>query len=92
MADEFMGSIYKRKHERKDYNAEVYFSLDAKAYPALVQNISRGGASIKNEGVAKVEEGQEIIINIPFQNATKTVKRKARIVWVTDTHFGIEFV
>jgi hypothetical protein len=92
MRDEFGTANFTRKHQRKAYRTEVHFSVESRAYPAQIENISRGGASVKTDGPPRVEKGQEIIIQIPFQNSDKSVKRRARVMWVRDTQFGIEFV
>ena len=92
MSDEYNISAFNRKYERKDYKAEIYFSVKSKAYPAIIHNLSLGGALIKHDGTLKISEGETITINIPFSNTERGVKRKARIMWISDTQFGIEFI
>ena len=92
MRDEYNVNVFKRKHERKVYHAEVYFSIEAKAYPAKIRNLSMGGALIENHGFPKVLPGQTITINIPFEKTERNVKRRARVMWVSKTEFGIEFI
>lgn len=92
MSDEYNISAFKRKYERKAYKAEIYFSIKSKAYPAIIQNLSLGGARINHDGTLKISEGETITINIPFSNTERGVKRKAKIMWISDTQFGIEFI
>ena len=92
MSDEYNASDFKRKYERKTYKAEIYFSVKSQAYPATIHNLSLGGALIKHDGTLKISEGETITINIPFSNTERGVKRKARIMWISDTKFGIEFI
>ena len=82
---------YRRRDERKDYDAEVYFSIYQKAYTATIKNISRGGALVHTGGMPIISPGEEIIITIPFTNQTKNVKRKARVMWVDSKYMGVQF-
>ena len=82
----------RRRDERKNYEAEVFFSLYQKAYTATVKNISRGGALVYTGGMPIISPGEEITISIPFTNQTKSVKRKAVVMWVDSTHMGVQFV
>ena len=82
----------RRRDERKNYDAEVYFSIYQKAYTATVKNISRGGALIFTGGMPIIAPGENIVITIPFTNQKKSVKRHAKVMWVDSTHMGVQFV
>jgi hypothetical protein len=82
----------RRRDARKNYEAEVYFSIYQKAYTATVKNISRGGALIFTGGMPIIAPGENITITIPFTNQTKSVKRKARVMWVDSQCMGVQFV
>ncbi len=92
MSDEYNIPGFKRKHERKDYNTDIYFSVKSKAYPAVINNISLGGALINHDSAPKIFEGEIITVNIPFSKTKRSVKRKAKVMWSFDTKFGIEFI
>jgi len=92
MPNDFDYSHFRRRYERKPYGAEIYFSADKIAYRAHLVNLSRGGALIRHGGVAQVALGDQIIITIPFTDSKRSVKRDARIVWVEEAEFGIEFI
>ena len=92
MNDDRTFDQYRRRDERKSYDAEVYFSISQKAYTANIKNISRGGALVHTGGMPVISPGEEIIISIPFTNQTKSVKRKAIVMWVDGTHMGVQFI
>jgi hypothetical protein len=83
---------YRRRDERKKYDAEVYFSISQKAYTATIKNISRGGALVYTGGMPIITPGEQIIITIPFTNGAQSVKRKARVMWVDSQTMGVQFV
>ena len=92
MRDMYNIPDFKRKYERKDYKTNIYFSAKSNAYPAIIHNISLGGALINNDSAPKIFEGEIITVNIPFSNTERSVKRKARVKWIFDTKFGVEFI
>jgi len=92
MSDEYNIPGFKRKYERKDYNADIYFSFKSQAYPAVIRNISLGGALINHDSAPKIFEGEIITVNIPFSQTKQSVKRKAKVMWSFDTELGIEFI
>jgi hypothetical protein len=92
MADVFQFDKQNRRHQRKIYHVEIYFSLESRAYPAKIINISLGGALLDNAGFPKISVGQVITVNIPFKKAEQSVKRKARVMWVSEIQFGIKFI
>ena len=92
MSDEYNIPGFKRKHERKDYNKEIYYSVKSKAYPAVLHNISLGGALINHESVPNIFEGDIISVNIPFSKKKESVKRQAKVMWSYDKKVGIQFI
>ncbi len=83
---------YNRRDKRNEYEAEVFFSVDQKAYTATIKNISRGGALIYTGGMPKIKVGEKIIITIPFTDKTKNVKRNARVMWADKILMGVQFI
>jgi hypothetical protein len=81
----------KRRHVRKNYEAEVYFAFQKRAYAAQIKNISRSGALIFTGGLPQIKIGEPITVSIPFSGQSKSVKRDAKVIWVNDILFGIEF-
>ena len=92
MSDEYNIPGFKRKYERKDYRKDIYYSVKSNAYQAVINNISLGGALINHDSVPKIFEGDIITINIPFSKTKQSVKRKAKVMWIFDTKFGIQFI
>lgn len=82
---------FRRKHERKSYNADIVFASKTNAYSGIMKNISLGGAFIVTSHVNQVSVGDVITVNIPFRDSKKSVKRKARIEWQNNEGFAVEF-
>jgi len=83
---------YRRRDERKEYKAEVFFSVERKAYTATIKNISRGGALIYTGGMPRIKAGEKIIITIPFENRSKNLKRNAKVMWADSIMMGVQFI
>lgn len=81
----------KRRHVRKNYDAEIYFALKKRPYAAQIKNISRSGALIFTGGLPKINIGEAITVSIPFSGQSKSVKRDAKVIWANEILFGIEF-
>jgi hypothetical protein len=81
----------KRRHARKKYDAEIFFAHKRKPYAAQIKNISRSGALIFSGGLPRVRAGEGITVSIPFSGQSKSVKRDAKVIWVNEILFGIEF-
>ena len=81
----------KRRHARKRYEAEIYFAHKSKPYAAQIKNISRSGALVFTGGLPRVKSGEGITVTIPFSGQSKSVKRDAKVIWVNEILFGIEF-
>lgn len=82
---------YKRMSERKRYSAEVSFSTDTLCFPAMIRNLSKGGALLGSDTLPKMKVGTEIIITIPFAVKDGCVKTKGMVMWAKNGQFGIEF-
>jgi hypothetical protein len=81
----------KRRHLRKKYDAEIYFAHKKRPYSAQIKNISRSGALIFSGGLPKVRAGEGITVTIPFSGKSKSVRRDAKVIWVNEILFGVEF-
>ena len=82
----------RRRDSRKAYAAEVFFSVEQKAYTGRIENISRGGALVNTGGMPKIEAGEITIITIPFPDMSKSVKRKAKVMWTDGETMGVQFI
>jgi hypothetical protein len=82
---------YRRMSERKMYSAEVSFSTDKFCFPAVIRNLSKGGALIENDAHPTMKVGNVIIISIPFQVKEGCVKMKATVMWAEKCQFGVKF-
>jgi hypothetical protein len=82
---------FRRRYERKNYNSEVIFSLQGKAYAGTLKDISIGGAFVATLSVNQVYKGDVITISIPFTDGRKNIKRRARVLWTSGEGFAIEF-
>lgn len=86
-----IGFDFRRKHERKEYLADVIFAHNGRAYNGTIENISLGGAFITTFSVNQFSPGDVITITIPFTDGKASLKRKARIEWQNDAGFAVEF-
>lgn len=82
----------RRRNERRKYQAEVSFSADILCFPAMIENLSTGGALVSTKGLPTMMPGREIAITIPFAVKQGCVKRKAIVMWAEDGQFGIQFI
>jgi PilZ domain-containing protein len=82
---------YRRLAERRNYKKEVSFSMDLMIFPAVLNDLSIGGASVSTISLQKIKPGVKIIITIPFANKPGCIKRKAIVKWAKKDKFGIEF-
>ena len=92
MIKQVKADIDKRRHVRKKYDAEIFFAHKRKPYSAQIKNISRSGALIFSGGLPRVRIGEGITVTIPFSGQTKSLKREAKVIWVNEILFGIEFI
>jgi hypothetical protein len=64
---------FRRRYERKNYNTDVVFSLDGKAFAGTLKDISIGGAYIMTLSAGQINSGDVIIISIPFTSGQKHI-------------------
>ena len=83
---------FRRKSERKEYQAEISFSADTLCFPAMLRNVSTGGALLSTKGLPNMMPGKEIGITIPFAAREGCVKKKAVVMWSEEGQFGIQFI
>ena len=91
MIKQARSGIDNRRHERKRYEAEIHFAHKQRPYSAQIKNISRSGALIFSGGLPKIKTGEDITVIIPFTGRSKSLKREAKVIWVNEILFGIEF-
>ncbi|MBC2710275.1 MAG: PilZ domain-containing protein [Desulfosarcina sp.] len=82
---------FRRRYERRNYNTDVIFSLQGKAFAGTLKDISMGGAFVMTLSVNQVYKGDVITISIPFTNGKKNIKRRARVLWTNGEGFAVEF-
>ncbi|WP_319409706.1 PilZ domain-containing protein [uncultured Desulfosarcina sp.] len=82
---------FRRRYERKNYNSDIVFSLRGKAFAGTLKDISMGGAFVMALSVNQVHPGDVVTISIPFTSGTKSMKRRARVLWTSGEGFAVEF-
>ena len=85
------GDEFRRRYERKNYSAEVIFSIHDRAYSGTLKDISMGGAFILTMSATMVTQGDTIVISIPFTTGKKSIKRRGRVLWNKQDGFAVEF-
>ncbi len=83
---------FRRKYERKEYQADIMFAAGSRMYRGGLSNISVGGAFIVSRDVNQIDEGELVSISIPFTGGDRYVKRKGRVLWKNDVGFALGFV
>jgi hypothetical protein len=83
---------FRRRYERKNYAADVVFSVRGMAYGGTLRDISVGGAFVMTMAVNQVSKGDLITISIPFTDGRKNIKRRARTLWTNGSGFAVEFL
>jgi hypothetical protein len=81
----------KRKHSRRDYHADVMFSIDYNAYFGEIKDISLGGAFVSLDNLPTVEPDDEIHLTIPYAFQKKEITLKGRVTRYAENGIGIEF-
>ncbi|WP_157067981.1 PilZ domain-containing protein [Desulfosarcina cetonica] len=84
--------ICKRAHDRKRYESDVVFANRDQIYKGSLKNIGLGGAYIQTPSANQFSIADIIIINIPFPSGKKDLKRKARVKWLNNEGFAVEFI
>lgn len=83
---------FRRRNERKEYQAEVSFAAGSMCFPAMLENISAGGAQLATSNLPIMKPGRTISVTIPFALKKGYVKKKGRVMWAEDDCFGIQFI
>ena len=83
---------FRRRYERKNYGADIIFSVQGKAFAGTLKDISMGGAFVFTMSGNQVSKGDVITLNIPYTSGKGGIKRRARIIWVNDEGFAVEFL
>lgn len=82
---------FRRKYERKPYDAYILFSFKGHVFQGDLKDISVGGAFIRSLHTRHLEKEDLVTISIPFTDGSKHVKRTGRVLWKTRTGFAITF-
>lgn len=79
-----------RKHPRKSYKKQIYFTWNNQYSKGLIENISRGGVSIVTKDNLTV--GQTIRIAIPGTKYDKGVMLKGEVVYASPKGVGVKII
>jgi Tfp pilus assembly protein PilZ len=82
---------FRRRYARKNYGSEVIFSVKGKAYSGTLKDISLGGAFVVTQAVNQFDQGDVVILSMPFTDGKKSLKRRGRILWNNNEGFAVEF-
>ena len=82
----------RRRHQRKECAFTVTIRDKKSAYPALLRNISLGGAFIELPAERKPKIGQKLLITIPFRLKKETTTVRGRIHRVRTGFMGVYFM
>ena len=83
--------VFRRRHERKNYSADIVFALNGSLFQGKITDISVGGAFIQTEQVGRFCDDDRITVSIPFTDGNNHVKRTGRILWKNSAGFAIAF-
>ena len=83
---------FRRRSERKEYQAEVSFAAGSLFFPANLENISTGGAMLTTKNLPLMKIGSEVALTIPFALKKGYVKKRGTVMWAEDGYFGIQFI
>ena len=81
----------KRKHTRRDYNADVIFSINYHSYFGEIKDISLSGAFISLDNMPFVEPDDEVQVTIPYASLKKDITLRGRVKRYAENGVGIEF-
>ena len=79
-----------RKHPRKSYQKQIYFTWNDQYSKGLIDNISRGGVSIVTKDDLTV--GQTIRFVIPGTKYDKGVMLKGEVVYTSKKRIGVKLI
>jgi len=88
----FAVNDYKRVHERKKYEAEIFFIYEDRLYTGITKNISLGGAYIETHRANQFSPEGILTINIPFPSGNNNLSHKVWVKWRNDSGFAVEFI
>jgi Tfp pilus assembly protein PilZ len=83
---------FRRRYERKMYSADVIFSVRGMAFAGTLKDVSVGGAFVFTLSVNQVGKGDVVTLNIPYTSGKGSIKRRAKVVWITGEGFAVEFL
>lgn len=92
VAPNFTIEGFRRTSERRGYQTEVSCSANTLRFPAMLENVSTGGALLSTKGLPIIMPGTEIAVTIPFAAKEGCLKRKAIVMWAKEGQFGIQFI
>ena len=81
----------KRQHTRRNYDADVVFSINYNTYLGEIKDISLGGAFISLDNIPAVEPDDEVHVTIPYAFQKKDLTLKGRVTRYAENGVGIEF-
>ncbi len=84
-------SEYQRNYERKEYSADVEFTINAHTYFAEIKDISLSGAFVSMSTVPHIEDGDDVSLTIPFAYQSKEVRLKANVMRYAEEGIGVTF-
>jgi hypothetical protein len=81
----------KRKHSRRNYDADVIFSINYNSYFGEIKDISLSGAFISLDNMPVVEHDDEVQVTIPYASLKKDITLRGRVTRYAENGVGIEF-
>ena len=79
-----------RKHARKPYYKQIYFTSDNQYYEGLINNVSRIGVFISTRHVLSI--GQIVRLVIPQTKFDKGIMIKGKVVRLDNKGVGVQFL
>ena len=90
--DKFGIEFYRRKKVRKKYQRKVTVITDSTIIPAMINNISEGGANIVNTRKVIMNNESEVYVIIPFAKIKKELTVRSVVKWIRNDQLGIQFI
>ena len=84
-------SEVKRQHKRRNYDADVMFSINYNTYFGEIKDISLSGAFISLDNMPFVEDDDEVHLTIPYAFQKKDITLRGRVTRYAENGVGIEF-
>jgi hypothetical protein len=79
-----------RKHPRKSYQKQIYFTWNDQFSKGAIENISRGGVSILTRD--KLTVGQTIRFDIPGTKYDKGLMLKGKVAYTSPKGVGVKII